>query len=54
MNFLWYVKFYVYNNEDALEGKLRHRQKRSEVAWPVIPTDFDEWSPPKKRRTQEK
>jgi hypothetical protein len=22
------------------------------VAWPEIPSDFDEWAPPKKRRTQ--
>ena len=40
-------------HEDALKGKFKHRQKRSEVAWPEIPEDFDEWTPPKKRRTQE-
>ena len=27
-------------------------KKRSEVAWPEIPEDFDEWTPPKKRRTR--
>ena len=41
-------------HKDALKGKFRHRQKRSEVAWPEIPADFDEWTPPKKRKTQEK
>ena len=41
-------------HEDALKGKFKHRQKRSEVAWSEIPEDFDEWTPPKKRRTQEK
>ena len=41
-------------HEDALKGKFRHRQKRSEVAWPEIPTNFDEWTPPKRRKTQEK
>ncbi|KAL3787911.1 hypothetical protein HJC23_000153 [Cyclotella cryptica] len=37
-------------HEDGLKGNFKHRQKRSEVAWPDIPTDFDEWAPPKKRR----
>ena len=36
-------------HEDALKGKFMHRQKRSEVPWPEIPTDFDEWSPPRKK-----
>ena len=40
-------------HEDALKGKFKHRQKRSEVAWPEIPTDFEEWTPPKKRKIQE-
>ena len=40
-------------HEDAWKGKFRHRQKRSEVAWPEIPTDFEEWSPLKKRRTKD-
>ena len=40
--------------EDALKGKFKHLHKRSEVAWPDIPEDFDEWTPPKKRRTQVK
>jgi len=40
-------------HEDALKGKFRHGQKRSEVAWPEIPTDFEDWSPPKKRKTQD-
>ena len=37
-------------HEDALKGKFMHRQKRSKVPWPEIPTDFDEWSPPRKKR----
>ncbi len=38
-------------HEDALKGKFKHRQKRSKVAWPEIPSDFDEWSRQKTRRT---
>ncbi len=41
-------------HDDALKGKFKHRQKRSEVAWPEIPEDFDEWTPPKMKRTQKK
>ena len=41
-------------HEDALKGKFRHRQKRSEVAWPEIPADFDEWTPPKKEKNSGK
>jgi hypothetical protein len=41
-------------HEDALKGNFKHRQKRSEVAWPKIPSDFDEWALSKKRRTQGK
>jgi len=41
-------------HEDALKGKFKHRQKRSEVAWPEIPTDFEEWTPQKKRKIQKK
>ena len=38
-----------------IEGKVQTlTKKRSEVAWPEIPEDFDEWTLPKKRRTQEK
>jgi hypothetical protein len=36
-------------HEDALKGRFTHRQKRSEVPWPEVPTDFYEWSPSKKR-----
>jgi hypothetical protein len=39
--------------KDALKGKFRHRQIRSEVSWPEIPTDFEDWSMPKKRRTRD-
>ena len=38
-------------HNDALKGNFKHRQNRGEVAWPDIPEDFDEWTPPKKRRT---
>jgi hypothetical protein len=41
-------------HEDALKGKLKHRQKRSEVPWPEVPSDFYMWEPPKKRRALEK
>ena len=41
-------------HKDALKGKFRHRQKRSEVAWPEIPADFDEWTPPKKEKNSGK
>ena len=41
-------------HQDALKEKFKHRQKRSEVAWPEIPTDFEEWTPPKKRKIQAK
>ena len=41
-------------HKDALKGKFKHQQNRSEAAWPKIPSDFDEWTPPKKRKTQEK
>ncbi len=37
-------------HEDALKGKFKHRQKRSEVPWPEVPSDFYEWEPPKKKR----
>ena len=43
---------WVRTHEDALKGNFKHRQKRSDVSWPDIPSDFDEWAPPKKRRTQ--
>ena len=36
-------------HEDALKGKFMHRQKQSKVPWPEIPTDFNEWSPPRKK-----
>ena len=37
------------------EGKVQTlTKKRIEVARPEIPEDSDEWTPPKKRRTQEK
>ena len=41
-------------HEDALKGKFRHRQKRSEVAWPEIPADFDEWTLPKNEKNSGK
>ncbi len=41
-------------HEDALKGKFKHRQKRSKVPWPEVPSDFYEWEPPKKRRALEK
>ena len=41
-------------HEDALKGKFKHQQKRSEVAWPEIPTDFEGWTPPKTRKIQAK
>ena len=39
--------------EDALKGKFRHQQIRSEVSWPEIPTDFEDWSMSKKRKTRD-
>jgi hypothetical protein len=39
-------------HEDALKGNFTHRQKRSEVVWPEVPSDFDEWEAPRKRSTQ--
>ena len=64
-NTIFTTQSYVYNiviyvtqdkteTEDALKGKFRYQQKRNEVAWPEIPTDFEDWSPPKKRKTQKK
>ena len=41
-------------HKDALKGKFKHRQKRSKVPWPEVPTDFYEWVPAKKRRALEK
>jgi hypothetical protein len=36
-------------HEDALKGKFTHGQKKSNIPWPEVPTDFYEWSPTKKR-----
>ena len=43
---------WVRTHEDALKGNFKNRQKRSKVVWPQVPSDFDDWEAPRKRRTQ--
>jgi len=40
-------------HENALKGNFTNWQRRKELQWPDVPTDFDDWTAKKKRQSKQ-